>query len=81
MIDKPAEQQGQVTFEQALDQLEAIVRQLESGEVSLQDSMELFEKGVSLAALCNQQLDLAEGRLQLLLEKQGNVLRETLDNE
>ena len=43
-------------FESALEELEQVVEQLESGELSLEDSLAAFEKGVSLVRLCNQKL-------------------------
>lgn len=58
----------EMTFEQAFTKLEEIVRRLESEEVSLDDSLKLFEQGVALSRLCAAQLDRAEGKMQLLLE-------------
>ena len=55
-----------VGFEQALEQLEQRVRQLESGEVSLEDALRLYEEGVSLARTCQDLLEAAEKRVALL---------------
>jgi len=49
-----------VHFEQAFSELEQVVQQLESGDLSLQQSLALFERGMALAKLCGRQLDQAE---------------------
>lgn len=65
----------ELKFEEALAKLEEIVRQLESGELSLEESLKLFESGVALARLCSQKLDEAEGKLQILLSEDGEASR------
>lgn len=60
------EKAGELAFEDALAQLEDIVRKLESGALSLDESLELFEQGQRLAALCNTRLDQAELKIQQL---------------
>lgn len=62
---------GKPDFEQALSQLEKIVDDLESGELSLEDSIKAFEKGIELSRLCRQKLQKAEDRVKKLLEKSG----------
>lgn len=57
-----------LTFEQALVRLEEIVKQLEQGRVSLDESLRLFEEGTALAAACNQQLETAELRVVRLMK-------------
>jgi exodeoxyribonuclease VII small subunit len=61
------------TFEGALEQLEKIVKELESGDLPLEKSLELFEKGISLSESCREQLTVAETRVEMLLKKQGKV--------
>ena len=62
------------TFETAMARLEAIVRSLEEGRLSLEESLASFEEGVRLVKLCTSQLDGAEQRVKLLLEgEQGEV--------
>lgn len=56
----------QLTFEQALEELETIVNKLEAGDLTLEESLALFERGQHLAALCNQQLDEASLRVEQL---------------
>ncbi len=55
-------------FEQAIKKLEQIVGQLETGELELEDSLKLFEEGITLSRYCQEQLQLAEGRVQSLLK-------------
>lgn len=66
-----------LTFEQAFQQLEEVVRQLESGELSLEQSLALFEKGMLLARLCESKLDEAEQRVSQLvgISNTGPILR------
>lgn len=61
------------SFESALDQLEKIVKELENGDLPLEKSLELFEKGMELSESCRQQLNAAETRVEILLKKQGKV--------
>jgi exodeoxyribonuclease VII small subunit len=55
-----------LSFEEALVELEGIVTKLEAGELTLEESLALFERGQKLAALCNQQLDEASLRVEQL---------------
>ena len=57
----------QLTFEQSMSRLEEIVGKLEQGECGLDESLKLFEEGAKLAASCNQMLDQAEQKVDLLL--------------
>lgn len=59
------------SFEHNIAELEAIVQKLEHGELALDDAMQQFERGVSLARLSQQQLQQAEQKVQILLQ-QGN---------
>ena len=61
------------SFESALQKLEAIVKELESGDLPLEKSLELFEKGMELSENCRKQLGAAETRVEMLLKKQGKV--------
>jgi len=64
------------SFEAALDDLEKVVKELEAGDLPLERSLELFERGVNLAGDCRKQLDAAETRVEILLRKDGKVLPE-----
>ena len=61
------------TFETALDQLEKIVKELENGDLPLEKSLELFEKGMELSESCRKQLSAAESRVEILLKKEGKI--------
>jgi len=59
-------------FEAALEELEQVVEQLESGDLSLEDSLAAFEKGVGLVKLCNEKLTEVEKKVELLVkDKEG----------
>lgn len=63
-------------FEKALAELESIVKQLEAGNLGLERSLELFERGVKLARLCKARLDEAELRVSKLVEEKNGLFRE-----
>jgi exodeoxyribonuclease VII small subunit len=68
---KNGQEQGR-TFEASLEALEQIVRQLESGDLPLEKSLELFEQGVRLSRECQDRLNQAERRIEVLLrDNQG----------
>ncbi len=56
------------TFEEALERLEKIVSQMESGELKLEDSLKLFEEGMRLTKVCHQKLDDVEKKVKQLLK-------------
>ena len=61
-------------FEAALEELEQVVEQLESGDLSLEDSLAAFEKGVGLVKLCNEKLTEVEKKVELLVkDKEGKL--------
>lgn len=59
-------------FEEAMRELESVIAQMEEGDLPLQKSLSLFERGVSLARECRKSLDNAELRVKTLLEQQDN---------
>jgi exodeoxyribonuclease VII small subunit len=64
----------------ALEELEATVEQLESGELSLEEALAAFEKGVGLVKYCNQKLTDAERKVELLVkDKEGKLKLKALD--
>ena len=65
-------------FEENLTALETVVERLEKGDLSLEDSVKLFEEGVTLSSACKTELDAAEGKIQLLVE-QSNGRRSAED--
>ena len=60
-------------FEEHLTKLESVVEQLERGDLTLEDSVRLFEEGVKLSAVCKAELEEAEGRVMVLVEKGGKM--------
>lgn len=69
-----AENPGEKKFEEALRELEKVVERLESGELSLEESLAAFEEGVRLVRYCNQKLDEVERRIELLVkDKEGRL--------
>ena len=62
------------TFEYSLGELERIVRKLEDGEMSLEESLKLFEDGVKLSRECQERLDQAERRIEVLLKDSDGTL-------
>lgn len=62
-------------FEEALNKLEKIVSKLEQGDISLEDSLKLFEEGIRLSRFCNQKLEEAERRVEILVRDKEGVLK------
>lgn len=68
------------TFEASLSELEAVVKQLESGDLPLEESLKLFEDGVKLSRECRERLTSAERRIEILMkDSEGNLVLEDLD--
>ena len=64
-----------IPFEKAMSELEAIVGKLEEGEISLEDSLKHFERGIELTRNCQNALEEAEQKVQILTQSKGeNVL-------
>jgi exodeoxyribonuclease VII small subunit len=68
-------------FEASLQELENIVREMESGELPLERALELFEKGMKLSEACRKQLEEAEARVELLVRKGDKVQAEPFKAE
>lgn len=60
--------QDPASFEAALKELETIVKQMESGEAKLEESLQLFERGIKLSRYCSQKLEEAEKKIELLVK-------------
>lgn len=65
-----------MTFEQALNRLEEIVRKLESGEVSLDESIEIYQEGILLSKQCSDMLQEAEGKVLSIVNKEQDIIEE-----
>ena len=72
---------GGLSFEQALEKLETIVRELEDGQTGLSDSLARYEEGVKLLKDCHRELGQAERKISLLtgIAPDGTVLAESFD--
>ena len=63
------------TFEDSLKKLEGIVEQMEKGDLSLEESIKLFEEGVALSSACKKELDAAEGKVEMLIKQRDGSFR------
>lgn len=73
---------AKTTFEESMKRLEEIVQRLESGEMSLEDSLQVFEEGMQLVAFCSRKLDEAEKKVTLLVRKQeGGIMERPFEPE
>lgn len=71
---------GEMNFETALKEFETIVARLEQGEVDLEDSIALYERGQALKSHCEAKLKAAEGRLEKIVQGAGGpAIGERLD--
>ncbi len=70
-------------FEKKIKELEEIVEKLSSGELSLQDSLKHFEKGIRLSRECSKQLDKSEEKVQQLvdIDPEGEIITKDLETE
>jgi exodeoxyribonuclease VII small subunit len=79
---KSEKQTEAIDFEKALAELEAIVKQLEAGNLALEKSLQLFERGVQLARGCKEKLAEAELKVsQLVKDKEGLFSEEPFEEE
>lgn len=63
----------EIKFEEALEQLESIVKKMEQGEMTLEQSLDAFEEGIKLSRFCSKKLDDIERRVEVLL-KENNAI-------
>ncbi|MGB0937005.1 MAG: exodeoxyribonuclease VII small subunit [Colwellia sp.] len=73
----PKKKLENLSFEESLNELDAIVQNLEQGEISLEESMALFERGLALSKLSQEKLQTAEQKVKILLDNNGE---QTLNN-
>ena len=70
------------SFEESLKKLETIVDKLEKGDLSLEESLKLFEEGVGLSATCKKELEEAEGKVETLIkQRDGSFKTEPFPND
>jgi exodeoxyribonuclease VII small subunit len=60
-------------FEDCLQRLEVIVKEMERGDLPLEQSLKLFEEGIALSNACRKELDEAEGKIEVLLKQDGKL--------
>ncbi len=66
-------------FEECLQRLEVIVAELEKGDVPLDRALELFDEGMKLSGSCRKELEEAEGKVEILLKRNGKLQPEAFD--
>lgn len=70
----------EINFEQAIEELEVIAHELESGKLNLDDSIKKFEDGMKLSKKCSEYLENAEKKIIILIEKNGELSEENFSN-
>ena len=73
MAENQADAKAVEPFETSLDELEKVVKELEAGDLPLERSLELFERGMKLSDTCRKQLEEAESRVEILMRRAGDV--------
>ncbi|MBI4005288.1 MAG: exodeoxyribonuclease VII small subunit [Gammaproteobacteria bacterium] len=69
-----------IDFEKALEELEALIVKMEQGNLSLEESLRYFERGIALTKTCQKALSEAEQKVQILLEKDGKQKLQDFDS-
>ena len=67
-------------FEEGLQRLETIVTELEKGDVALDRALELFDEGMKLSGSCRKELEEAEGKVEILLKRNGKLHPEAFES-
>lgn len=70
------EQELNISFEEAMKQLEEIVSQLEHGDVPLEKAIDLFQQGMNLSRLCGQKLEQVERKIEMIVEVDGAAVKQ-----
>lgn len=76
-----SESQQPAGFEAGLDELEKIVKEMESGELPLERALQLFEKGMQVSETCRKQLEEAETRVEMLVRRGQQTIAEPMAAE
>lgn len=80
MASKNSNKQNNVCFEEALGKLEVIVKQLETGELPLEEALDKFSQGIAHAKLCFERLSAAEAQIdKILRQEQGQLVEQPLN--
>jgi exodeoxyribonuclease VII small subunit len=72
---------SQNSFENCLEELEKVVKELEAGDLQLDRSLALFSRGMQLSEVCRKQLEAAETRVEMLVRKEGSYQAEPFNPE
>lgn len=72
-------EEKELTFEESLARLEQIVKELESGNVPLDDLMKLYDEGTALVKFCTKKIESAEQKVRLVQMKNGTLTEEAFD--
>lgn len=80
-MTKTAKKDIKEGFESSLEKLESLVRELESGEKGLEESLDIFEKGVTLAKTLTKQLEEAKNKVEVLTKEGGRLNRKPMVEE
>lgn len=70
---------AEINFEKSITELENIVKTLESGNLSLDEMIKLFEQGMKLSASCNKLLDEAESKINILMKSNGEITKQEFE--
>lgn len=71
----------EIKFEEAIKKLEDIAKELESGELGLDESVDKFEEGMKLSKICTKMLNEAEKRINILINNDGEIEEESFTAE
>lgn len=72
---KQSSAEDALSFEAAMEKLEAIVGRLENGDVPLEKAIELFQEGMKLSHLCSGKLEVVERKIEMLVEENGTQVK------
>jgi exodeoxyribonuclease VII small subunit len=81
MAEGPQAPQTVASFEASLEELEKVVKELETGDLPLDRSLDLFSRGMQLSESCRKQLEEAETRVEMLVRKEGVYQAEPFQSE
>ena len=77
----PAKKSKNLSFEEALGELETLVEKMEQGELSLEESLKSFERGVELTRTCQEALKAAEQKVEILSQNSPDAALEPFDSD
>ncbi len=81
MTEEKDNQKDELSFEQAMEQLEKIVRVLEEGDVPLEKAIELYKKGMELSKVCNNKLQAVEKEMTQIMKENGDTEEFDMEEE